>query len=182
MFYYLVEQVQQMQEQFRKLYHLQDYFCLLKNRSTRKLLSINQIWDADTIAQPQFFLAPADHAAAQPRLHLTVSRRLATRRARVCTAVWKSGIGGHVCWNSLRRSPFIICRPRKTNFHFGLQQTNGSYRFPNIHTYIYIYIYTYTYTHTTTIQIVISFWVILFTTHEYLVRGLRAVCNSFIYT
>ncbi len=29
-----------------------------------------------------------------------------------------SRIDGQVCWNSNRRLPFIICRPRKTNFRF----------------------------------------------------------------
>ncbi len=35
-------------------------------------------------------------------------------------------------WNSNRRLPFIVCRPRKTNFHFPfrLQQTNGKLLLP----------------------------------------------------
>jgi hypothetical protein len=59
-------------------------------------------------------------------------------------------IDGHFFSKSKRRLPFIVCRPRKTNFRFRfcLQQTNGSLPFPFsvssvYHTYTYMYIYTY---------------------------------------
>ncbi len=69
-------------------------------------------------------------------------------------------IDGHVCWNNNRRLPFIVCRPRKTNFHFPFplaankqkyavsvfpfQQTNGnccfrSFRLRCVCMYIFIF-------------------------------------------
>ncbi len=67
-------------------------------------------------------------------------------------------LDGHVCWNSSRRLPFIVCQPRNTNFRFPsqcaankrkfvvsafrLQQTNGNCRFLLVPFFIYIYIYT----------------------------------------
>ncbi len=43
--------------------------------------------------------------------------------------IYSTIIDRRVCWNCNRWLPFIVCRPRKTNFCFVLQQTNGSCRF-----------------------------------------------------
>ncbi len=71
-------------------------------------------------------------------------------------------IDGHVCWNGKRHLPFIVCRPRKTNFRFPFAANKGKLPFSissgyvyilyirktelyiniNIHTYTYMYIYT----------------------------------------
>ncbi len=56
--------------------------------------------------------------------------------------------------NVNHRLPFVVCRLRKTNFRFRLQQRNGSWCFPLDmcilkwqHMYVYLYI-LYIYTHT----------------------------------
>ncbi len=75
--------------------------------------------------------------------------------AGVALDVRVGGIDGQVCWNSKRRLPFIVSRPRKTNsrFHFPfaedkrkfavsvfhLQRTNWSFPLVSFSVYIYIY-------------------------------------------
>ncbi len=53
-------------------------------------------------------------------------------------------IDGHVCCNIKHRLPFIICRPRKTNFRFPFSANKRKLSFFvssvfRTHTYIYIY-------------------------------------------
>ncbi len=145
-----------------KLYHLEDYFCWLNIVPLEKSLSFNQIWDADTVARLQFFLALADSAPAQTRLHLTVSRRLATRRARVCTAVGKSGIDGHV-WTAYvdyrlsfadqgKQTSISACSKQTEvchfSFPFAANKANkrklpfSKYTYIYIHIHLHIHIYT----------------------------------------
>jgi hypothetical protein len=49
-------------------------------------------------------------------------------------------IDRNICWHSNHRLQFIVCQPRKTNFHFPLVPFPYTYIYTHIHTSAYIYI------------------------------------------